>query len=163
MTQFWEDISDPRTRDFFLVGCLPYPIFAIMTFFLYFALSLGPKIMANRAPLDCLKPLITMYNFIMVLSNAYFVYFVVVHFNCKQRFLDWHYPDHKDTRPQALSELNLAWWYWMTKFLDLFDTVFFVLRKKYNHLSNKNFVLVLHFLTFFQLNKTRFSSFIPSQ
>ena len=106
-----------------------------MVFFLFFALSLGPRMMAHRKPFDNLKPLILVYNFSMAISNAYFVYLIIFNCDSGRRFLIWEYPDRNDTSPQALWELRMGWWYWMTKFLDLFDTVFFVLRKKFSHLS----------------------------
>lgn len=135
LVQYWDDLQDPRTKNFFLVGGPPYLVFAIMAFFLFFALSLGPKLMAHRAPFDALKPLITFYNFAMVAFNAYFVCFIIVNCDYGRRFLIWEFPDRSDTSPQTLLELNVCWWYYMTKFLDLFDTVFFVLRKKFAHLS----------------------------
>ena len=128
-------MQDPRTADFPLVAGPPYPVLAIMSFFLYFSLSLGPRLMANRAPLDYLKPLIIVYNFSMAVSNAYFAYLIIANCDYGRRFLVWHYPDQSDRSPRAMWELRMGWWYWMTKFLDLFDTVFFVLRKKFDHLS----------------------------
>ena len=35
----------------------------------------------------------------------------------------------------ARRALNLAWWYYFSKFIDLFDSFFFVLKKKFAHLS----------------------------
>ena len=48
----------------------------------------------------------------------------------------WHcepvdYSDNKD----ALRVLSLGWWYFFSKFIDLLDTVFFIMRKKYNQVS----------------------------
>ena len=37
--------------------------------------------------------------------------------------------------PTAMRALNLAWWYFFSKFIDLFDSFFFVARKKFGHLS----------------------------
>ena len=37
--------------------------------------------------------------------------------------------------PLAKRALNLAWWYYFSKFIDLADSIFFVARKKFSHLS----------------------------
>jgi len=41
------------------------------------------------------------------------------------------YSDH----PEALRALNLSWLFYISKFLDMFDSFFFVLKKKFTHLS----------------------------
>jgi elongation of very long chain fatty acids protein 7 len=35
----------------------------------------------------------------------------------------------------AKRALNLAWFYYFSKFIDLFDSFFFIARKKFGHLS----------------------------
>lgn len=102
-----------------------------MGFYLYFALSLGPWLMRNRKPFENLKPVMLFYNFTMALLNAYFVFLVLLHCEYGQRFVDWKYPDRNNNSPKAMYELNMGWYYWITKFFDLLDTVFFVLRKKH--------------------------------
>merc|ERR1712156_917311 len=48
----------------------------------------------------------------------------------------WHCePVDYSESPVARRALNLAWWYYFSKFIDLFDSVFFVLKKKFAHLS----------------------------
>merc|ERR1712203_858513 len=37
--------------------------------------------------------------------------------------------------PEAIRALNLAWIFYISKFLDMFDSFFFVLKKNYSHLS----------------------------
>lgn len=105
-----------------------------MSVYLYFVLRLGPKMMENRPPVSAklLRPIMLVYNLSMAASNAFFVYLILDGCNYGRRFIDWKYPDHSDTSPRALWELNMAWWYWMTKFLDLFDTVFLVLKKRFS-------------------------------
>lgn len=50
-------------------------------------------------------------------------------------FLDFDWPPRDDFSPKTMSRLHMLWWVWMTRFLDLFDTIFFVLRKKYTQIS----------------------------
>ena len=33
--------------------------------------------------------------------------------------------------------LGVGWWYFFSKFVDLLDTVFFIMRKKFNQVSTK--------------------------
>ena len=48
----------------------------------------------------------------------------------------WHCePVDYSESPVARRALNLAWWYYFSKFIDLFDSFFFVLKKKFAHLS----------------------------
>ena len=42
---------------------------------------------------------------------------------------------------EAMRALNMAWWFYMSKFMDMLDSVFFVLTKKFSHLS---FLHVFH-------------------
>ena len=36
----------------------------------------------------------------------------------------------------GLAALDVTWWYYISKFPDFFDSFFFVLRKKFSHLSS---------------------------
>merc|ERR1711990_1210442 len=48
----------------------------------------------------------------------------------------WHCePVDYSESPVARRALNLAWWYYFSKFIVLFDSFFFVLKKKFAHLS----------------------------
>jgi hypothetical protein len=71
----------------------------------------------------------------MILINAFFFIQVVITCEYGKTFLDFKYPDREDTSPKTIWELNIGYWYWMSKFLDLLDTVFFVLRKKSSHIT----------------------------
>jgi len=132
--QYWIDCQDPRTKDFFLVDISPFTFAFIMSSYVFFAKSVGPKLMKNREPMQ-LKSLMLTYNIAMVLINAFFFSYVVSNCEYGKRFVDFQYPDRSDTSPKSIQELDMAWWYWMTKFLDLLDTLFFVLRKKNSHIT----------------------------
>ena len=40
----------------------------------------------------------------------------------------------------GLAALDVTWWYYFSKFIDFFDSFFFVLRKKFAHLSTLHVV-----------------------
>merc|ERR1712032_390596 len=44
------------------------------------------------------------------------------------------------TNPDAIQALSLAWWFYLSKFIDFFDSIFFILRKKFDHLSPQHLV-----------------------
>lgn len=112
--QYWIDCQDPRTADFPLVNVSPYTFLAMMSCYVYFAKSLGPKLMRDRKPFD-LKWVMFTYNVIMCFVNAFFVSLVVYHCDYGRRFIDWKYPERIRT-PETMWELNMGWWYWMSKF-----------------------------------------------
>ena len=134
LNQYWIDCQDPRTKDWFLVDINPLTFSMIMASYVLFAKSFGPQLMKNREAMQ-LRPIMLMYNILMVGLNFYFFLLVVVNCNYGRHFIDFKYPDRTDISPRAIWELSIAYWYWWTKFLDLFDTVFFVLRKKYSHIT----------------------------
>lgn len=65
-------ISDPRTKDWLLMSS-PVPQTAIILFYIYFVMSLGPRIMENRKPFD-LKQVLIIYNFSVVAYSLYMCY-----------------------------------------------------------------------------------------
>ena len=90
--------------------------------------------MANRPPFK-MRRIILCYNIIMVLLNLKYLMFVI-------NFLDYGYGlfffkacKRNDLSDRAIYDLEMAHQLFITKFIDLFDTIFFVLRKKHKHVS----------------------------
>ncbi|XP_050082850.1 elongation of very long chain fatty acids protein AAEL008004-like [Anopheles aquasalis] len=106
---------------------------AITVVYLFFVLNVGPKLMANRKPLE-IRPLIIVYNLVQVAAN-------LAAFILGLKYLrDYHVslvcqPVQQIDNEQSRVELRLAYAYFLLKILDLADTVFFVLRKKQAHVS----------------------------
>lgn len=65
-------ISDPRTKDWFLIPS-PVPGITILIGYLYFILSWGPKHMENRKPYQ-LKNILICYNFLQILLSFWLFY-----------------------------------------------------------------------------------------
>lgn len=131
---FWREIGDQRVHSNYpLMSGGPIPIILIVSAYVYFVRRLGPKFMKLRDPYD-IKWTIRLYNVAMSLVNLYTFYRVAVltkfglnYFGCKQ----------VGTKTKEDNELvYLAFLYFATKLVELLDTIFFVLRKKYNQASN---------------------------
>nr|XP_005990762.1 PREDICTED: elongation of very long chain fatty acids protein 7 isoform X3 [Latimeria chalumnae] len=101
----WIKDADPRVEDWFLMSS-PLPQTVIIGAYIYFVTSLGPKLMENRKPFD-LKQIMVVYNFSMVAFSLYMCYEMA-----------W-----------------TCWLYYFSKFIELLDTIFFVLRKKNSQIT----------------------------
>lgn len=127
-----EEVSDPRTKDWFLMGT-PWPGIALLGFYLHFVYNLGPRLMANRQPFK-LDRTMQIYNIVQVVLSSVLLYRALVlawlwdyQFACE--------PVDFSNDPKALKIAGTVWLYFIVKIIDLLDTVFFVLRKKYNQIS----------------------------
>lgn len=129
---FWREIGDQRVHSNYpLMSGGPLPIIMIVSTYLYFVRVLGPTWMKSREPYD-LKWTIRSYNILMSLVNLYSFYRVSIltkfglnYFGCKKVGVG-----------EDNELVSLAFLYFATKIVELLDTVFFVLRKKYNQASN---------------------------
>ncbi|XP_017075201.1 elongation of very long chain fatty acids protein F [Drosophila eugracilis] len=116
-----------------LIGS-PWPSVTIISLYLLFVLKAGRKFMENRKPYD-LRGVIKVYNIVQILYNSV-VFIGGIHFlfvlkaydlKCIMRLpLDHEYKDR---------ERWLSYAYFFNKFMDLMETVFFVLRKKDRQIS----------------------------
>ncbi|CAC5408130.1 ELOVL7 [Mytilus coruscus] len=129
--------ADPRVDGWFMMST---PLPSLVICLLYLAIvKLGPTIMADRKPID-LKKILLVYNLGMVGLSTY----CFLEFN----FAGWLagyslgcQPVDYSRSPQALRMLNVCWWFYISKFIELLDTIFFIMRKKFNQVS---FLHVFH-------------------
>uniref|UniRef100_A0A1B6CFE2 Elongation of very long chain fatty acids protein n=2 Tax=Clastoptera arizonana TaxID=38151 RepID=A0A1B6CFE2_9HEMI len=116
----------------------PWPMLTILAAYLYFVLKLGPKLMDNRKPME-LKKLLLVYNGAHVLYSSWWLHKVFSdEYICQYYFKSACYPSSLEMSlvPKAnIAYDTVAWLYLMSKFLELSDTIFFVLRKKQNQIS----------------------------
>jgi len=140
ITDFWDENADPRTKDLPLLKGGPIPVLTIMASYLLFVKIIGPRIMRDRNPLD-LRVLMLLFNaFMLAVNGAGFIFgFLASDFGtrlwaCKK--IDPYDEDFKETLL-----VYLGYFYLWSRLLDMVDTIFFVLRKKYNHVS---FLHVFH-------------------
>ncbi|XP_063890230.1 very long chain fatty acid elongase AAEL008004-like isoform X3 [Helicoverpa armigera] len=105
MQYYMDKFGDPRTNPWFLMSS-PFPTLLICLSYVYLVKVLGPRFMENRKPYE-LKNVLILYNFLQVIFSAWLFYEMV----------------------------HACWWYYFSKFTEFFDTIFFVLRKKFDHVS----------------------------
>ncbi|XP_007486429.2 elongation of very long chain fatty acids protein 7 isoform X1 [Monodelphis domestica] len=134
----WIKDADPRVGDWPLMSS-PLPQTLILGVYVYFVTSLGPKLMENRKPFD-LKKLMVTYNFLIVLFSLYMFYeFMMsgwgVGYSYRCDIVDY------SRSPVALRMAWTCWLYYFSKFIELIDTIFFVLRKKNSQVT---FLHVFH-------------------
>uniref|UniRef100_A0A3B4B8K4 Elongation of very long chain fatty acids protein n=1 Tax=Periophthalmus magnuspinnatus TaxID=409849 RepID=A0A3B4B8K4_9GOBI len=134
--------GDKRTDKWLLVYS-PVPIACIFLGYLII-LWLGPKLMANRSPVN-LKPVLLVYNFSMVCLSAYMCYeFTASSWLAKYSLL-CQPVDYSDS-PLAMRVMPFTVLIWAFKCQNyvLFCQMFFILRKKNNQLT---FLHVYHHAT----------------
>nr|WMZ00126.1 elongation of very long chain fatty acids protein 1a [Plecoglossus altivelis] len=124
--------TDTRVRDYLLMQN-PVQMTVILLGYILFSVYAGPRLMANRKPFHLKSPMI-IYNFSMVALNAYIVYEFLMSgwgttytWRCDLCDLS--------SSPQALRMVRVSWLFYFSKFIELLDTVFFVLRKKHSQIT----------------------------
>jgi elongation of very long chain fatty acids protein 7 len=152
LDQYWDDIADPRVNHFPGIGGGLWRILAIMGAYLFFTRVYLPRFMKHRQPYE-LRNILLIYNSFMVACNSYFFYWAWKSIDYGRIFLNFKYPSRDDYSPETLWFLSLGWWCWMSRFADLLDTVFFVLRKKESqvttlHLYHHTVVPILAWVSF---------------
>ncbi|XP_034946113.1 elongation of very long chain fatty acids protein AAEL008004-like isoform X2 [Chelonus insularis] len=124
--------ADQRTTNWFLMHS-PFPTLFICLTYVYIVKVLGPKWMENRKPFQ-LKKVLIVYNLFQVLFSTWMFRESLLggwwgHYSLRCQPVD--YSDN----PMAIRMVHASWWYYFSKFTEFFDTIFFVLRKKNNHVS----------------------------
>jgi len=146
-TTFWNqyDVAiyknqDLRTAKWFLVED-PFPPFMILISYLTFC-AFHKKI-ASFLPKYDLKYVMMMYNFFLVTLSMYMAYEFFMSSYLAGYSLTCQPVDYTESK-LALRMASVCWWYFISKYIELLDTVFFVLRKKFNQIS---FLHVYHHST----------------
>ncbi|XP_065311003.1 very long chain fatty acid elongase AAEL008004-like [Dermacentor albipictus] len=101
--------------------------------YVYVAKVAGPRWMKGREPYNVKRGILA-YNAFTVLANAYFLYRMLplTYFGGGYSFLCQGIGTNSE-RDMAVISLN--WWYLFVRIADFADTMFFVARKKYSHIT----------------------------
>lgn len=112
----------------------PFKPVTLLAFYLYFVLKFGPKLMENRKPMK-LDNIIQCYNLLQVAVCSCLVLKGYYHSFGQGYSLICEPVDYTTTNHHAVELTKLAHYYFLSKVVDLFDTVFFVLKKKQTHVT----------------------------
>ncbi|CAG4947917.1 unnamed protein product [Colias eurytheme] len=119
--------ADPRVKDWLLMTS-PWPVFFIISTYLLIVKLILPIYMKNRKAFE-LRTVIKWYNVLQIVANAIVTWGIMTsgwtttyHFGCML-------PDYS-MNPEAVRMLRFLWWTIILKIIELFDTVFFILRKR---------------------------------
>ncbi|CAO2588709.1 Elongation of very long chain fatty acids protein 1 [Lemmus lemmus] len=125
--QDFTKLADPRIQNYPLMGS-PLLITSILLTYVYFILSLGPRIMANRKPFQ-LRGFMIVYNFSLVILSLYIVYEFLM--SGWLSTYTWRCdPVDFSNSPEALRVSRALGRRWHSTFPPLFSQVIFILRKK---------------------------------
>lgn len=132
------ELADPRALDYPLMNSV-VPNFVSTLIYLWVVIYAGPRYMKKRQPLE-LRPVIVLYNLCMVLFATFLFYeFLMSGWGTGYSFVcqecDYSYS------PQALRMVRVCYLFWLSKHVEFLDTVFFIARKKFQHVS---FLHVFH-------------------
>ncbi|KAI1287473.1 Elongation of very long chain fatty acids protein 1 [Halotydeus destructor] len=139
-TDIWHIGADPRIIQYPLMKNGPWLVLTILAIYLIFVQFIGPKLMKNRVAFN-LKPVIFGYNLLMMSINCYFFVTACVYTNFGLKTWGCINIDPNLYDEEMKWKLTIMWFFMVTKFFDLFETVFFVLRKKYSQVT---FLHVFH-------------------
>lgn len=128
---------DPRVKDWLFMSDPIIPTLIIIAYLLF--VYYGPKWMENRKPLHLQKVLVV-YNFSMVIVSAYIVQEFLLGGWLFDYSLGCQLVDYSNT-PKAIRMARATWAFFIAKFVELLDTVFFILRKKNSQVT---FLHVFH-------------------
>ncbi|XP_055619837.1 elongation of very long chain fatty acids protein 1-like [Toxorhynchites rutilus septentrionalis] len=135
--------ADPRTHNWFLAGS-PFPMLGIILTYLASVYYIVPKFMENRKPFQ-FKTFLGIYN---IFQAAYCIAIIYMCYQAGWRF-DYLYKcyetDFSDDS-KAVKMVEVSWYILFIKFIELIETIIFVLRKKQNQVT---FLHVYHHISTF--------------
>ena len=130
----WQETGDPRINTFFLMEGGPWTVLGIIAAYVYFVKIYGPRIMGPRKAFS-LKPIILVYNIVMVIINTMFFIYACIYTSFGVKTWQCMPLDKNAFDSEWKFKLTIGWLFVMSKFVDLLDTVFFVLKKNFHQVS----------------------------
>ncbi|KDR20355.1 elongation of very long chain fatty acids protein AAEL008004-like [Zootermopsis nevadensis] len=127
-----DSYGDPRVTNWTLMRN-PRSLVVILLIYLYFVLKFGPSYMKKRKPYS-LKTIIQIYNIVQIVCSAVLFYGILTSGWTTRLSLGCE-PVEISYDPESMRMVSLMWWTVIVKFIELIETVIFVLRKKHNQVS----------------------------
>lgn len=132
--------GDGRTDPWLLVYS-PVPVILIFAVYLILV-ALGPKLMEGREPFT-LRPVLLIYNLALVGLSVYMFYEFLVT-SVLAGYSYFCQPVDYSNSELGLRMARVCWWFFFSKVIELLDTIFFIMRKKFGQIS---FLHVYHHAT----------------
>ncbi|XP_073505020.1 very long chain fatty acid elongase 4-like isoform X2 [Phyllobates terribilis] len=123
--------GDSRTDPWLLVYS-PVPVTLIFAIYLILV-ALGPKIMEGREPFT-LRSVLLVYNLALVGLSAYMFYEFLVT-SVLAGYSYFCQPVDYSNSELGLRMARVCWWFFFSKVIELLDTIFFIMRKKFSQIS----------------------------
>ncbi|KAK4019678.1 hypothetical protein OUZ56_001691 [Daphnia magna] len=132
------DQRDRRTDGWFLTENPQTPVLICLAY-LFVVKILGPKLMKNRPAFE-LRGALMVYNAFQIVFNGWMFYHI-----CRLTWFNGYsficqpvdYSDNED----ALELIKMGYCFYISKFIDFLDTLFFIMRRKDNQIT---FLHVFH-------------------
>ncbi|XP_050039708.2 very long chain fatty acid elongase AAEL008004-like [Dermacentor andersoni] len=129
------EMGDPRTRDYPLV-LNPLFVFPLVVSYLYFVKVAGPRWMKDRKPFNIIN-IVRCYNLFMVAVAAVFLYLhLKMTYLPGGRYSLWCQGITGESDDELERYYKYGWFFIAVRYADLLDTVFCVLRKKFNQITH---------------------------
>ncbi|XP_066965721.1 very long chain fatty acid elongase 7-like [Macrobrachium rosenbergii] len=126
--------KDPRQAAW-LVSKSPLPTLAMCLAYLAVVTWVGPKYMRNRQPIRGLRAAMMIYNAFQVVFNFWIFYGAAANGWLTTYSLFCEPCSFSSQSESAVRFLHVSYWYYISKLVDFIDTIFFVVHKKYDHIS----------------------------
>jgi len=131
------NLRDKRSDDMMLMSS-PWPTFFLCCLYYLTVRVLGPMFMKNRTAYD-IKKIMMVYNITQTLLSLH-IWTVAASFYLTGKYSLICQPvDYSDSK-DGLAALDMSWLFFFSKIIDFLDSIFFVLRKKWSHLSTLHVV-----------------------
>ncbi|CAF0975912.1 unnamed protein product [Rotaria sp. Silwood1] len=134
---------DPVTHSWFLSGS-PWPMI-ILTIGYILSIPYGKRWMSTRSKPYNLRIPIVIYNIFAILVNAYVAFLAIRTLTLKSYRIFCQGVMHDE---EDIYLAKAVWWYYISKGCEFWDTWFFILTKKFSHVS---ILHVYHHATMFPL------------
>ncbi|XP_054155273.1 elongation of very long chain fatty acids protein 7-like [Oppia nitens] len=131
---YWINKSDERVDKYWLFGGGPQMFALILFSWLVFVVKIGPNLMKTKQPF-VLREIMMAYNLIVVVINIYAVIVSIKWLDFGKKTFEIELLERNNTSDEVMQEIHEKMIVFYSKLIDLFDTIFFVLRKKSNQIS----------------------------
>uniref|UniRef100_A0A1I8PY53 Elongation of very long chain fatty acids protein n=1 Tax=Stomoxys calcitrans TaxID=35570 RepID=A0A1I8PY53_STOCA len=113
----------------------PLLMASIIAFYLLLSLKWLPSFMANRKPYK-VEGIMKLYNVLQILLNLFVCYdSITTILNMPDYSFTCQRCERDDRRPETMRFARCAIFYYSLKYFDMFDTIFFLLRKKFRQVT----------------------------